>query len=405
MNDPLDQAAEGLYEKLGGRQVVIFGAGVVGEALFHTCREVGIEPACFCDNNSNKAGKTLCGIPILHTPEIVARCARPVFLIAAADIQDVVEQLESMGMKEWFKASQLLKDFRVERYPLSVDPEFAEYVISTCVNCHQAFGSQDTLFLRSVDLVITEKCTLRCRDCSNLMQYYATPRNFSAESVQASLEVLCGAIHSINEVRIIGGEPLVSPLFTRVVRHALDLPQIRKVIIYTNGTICPPEAELAPLRSPKLLFLITHYERLSRKTQELFRRLNDLGIESVARDARGWTDCALIEQHGRTVEENLGLFQLCCAKNLLTILDGVLYRCPFAANATNLQAIPAESSDVVRLMDEMGERKDQDQVRRQILGLLSRKAPLAACDYCLGRPYGAPEIPPAVQTARPLPLP
>ena len=37
--------------KKAGVPVIIFGAAIVGEVLFHACRDEGIEVECFCDNN------------------------------------------------------------------------------------------------------------------------------------------------------------------------------------------------------------------------------------------------------------------------------------------------------------------------------------------------------------------
>ena len=42
--------------------------------------------------------------------------------------------------------------------------------------------------LNSLDLVLTEKCTLKCVDCSNLMQYYAKPIDEDFEILTNSLK-------------------------------------------------------------------------------------------------------------------------------------------------------------------------------------------------------------------------
>ena len=62
MVDPSESDSRRFFSKIQGtsHQVVIFGAGVAGEALFHVCRGFDIEAACFCDNNTNKTGKLLC---------------------------------------------------------------------------------------------------------------------------------------------------------------------------------------------------------------------------------------------------------------------------------------------------------------------------------------------------------
>ena len=54
----------------------------------------------------------------------------------------------------------------------------------------------------------------------------------------------------------------------------------------------------------------------------------------------------------RFEEENKIKFTNCCNSEVLSILHGKFYRCPFSANAHNLKAIPENKSDVVDLCDE-----------------------------------------------------
>ena len=77
--------------------VIIFGAGIVGEVLYRACCNAGIKIECFCDNNLNKTKKSLYDIPVVYTPGLKTKCKDAIFLISAADIKDVVEQLLSFG--------------------------------------------------------------------------------------------------------------------------------------------------------------------------------------------------------------------------------------------------------------------------------------------------------------------
>ena len=52
--------------------------------------------------------------------------------------------------------------------------------------------------LISLDVVITECCTLRCRNCANLMQYYHNPENTDAdETIAAAEDYNGGYVHTI----------------------------------------------------------------------------------------------------------------------------------------------------------------------------------------------------------------
>ena len=75
-----------------------------------------------------------------------------------------------------------------------------------------------------------------------------------------------------------------------------------------------------------------------------------------------WMDCGKIERHGRTAEENKAVEDRCCAKNLATLSNGTLYKCPFAANLSRIRGVEENS-----------------------------------CDYCTGRDRTVPIIEPARQ--------
>lgn len=381
--------------------VIIFGAGVVGEALYHACVKKGIKVECFCDNNVNKAKSPLCCRPVLPAGDLKSKYKDALFLISAADIQDVLKQLGDLGYSQWHPASLLLKDFDLYQYSLSAPAEFVEYAVSTCILCQDSYLNQDKLFLRSVDLIITERCSLKCRDCSNLMQYYAKPVNCDTDKLMLEIERFCGMVDEINEFRVIGGEPLMNKDFYLIMRRLIEEPKARKIVVYTNGTIAPDQGQARLLKSKKVLFIITDYGKLSRKLGELVNLLKQNKIAYYAQKARGWTDCASLMEHHRSRQEQKEVFRNCCAKNTLTLSDGKLYRCPFSANSSRLKAVLDCESDYINIL-ELAEIKDKASVKNKIKGFLMGKEFLRACDYCNGRPFTAAEITPAIQIARPL---
>ena len=132
--------------KREGIPVIIFGAGIVGEALFHACRNAGIKVECFCDNNSNKTKSSKCNIEVIHTPNLKTKCKDANFIISAADIKDVVDQLHVLGYSKWYACSLLLRDFDVSQYQFSAPMDFVEYAVATCLLCHNSYLTPDKLF-------------------------------------------------------------------------------------------------------------------------------------------------------------------------------------------------------------------------------------------------------------------
>ena len=92
-------------------------------------------------------------------------------------------------------------------------------------------------------------------------------------------------------------------------------------------------------------------------------------------------------------------FNNCCNSDLLSLLHGKLYRCPFSANGVNIKAFPDDKSDVVDLIDE---NISLIELKEMIKYLTFDKKYLTACSYCNGRDYRTEPITAAVQTKKPL---
>ena len=378
-----------------GDPIVIFGASVACEAVLCWCADNLIKVAAVCDNNKNKQGKDICGIKIISPENLPLLYPDARIIICVNDIADIVEQLGKLGCKNYIPGGDILRGIDISRYSYSRPRSFAAYVADTCILAHDSFKNPGKVFIRSVDIVITERCSLHCRDCSNLMQYYRKPQNYDKQSVLDDIERLCSLCEEINEFRIIGGEPLMNPDWHEIVSYAAKEKNVHKIVIYTNGTILPDVEKLRCAANSKCLWLITDYGDLSRNIDGLCDRLDSLKIAYVRTPAANWSDCSSISFHRRNADESQKLFDSCCVKNSFTLMRGNLYRCPFSANADILQAIPES------LCDRLNIRADHTD-RAGLRSFILRNQPLVACNYCSGRPWGAPVIPPALQyTERP----
>lgn len=374
--------------------IVIFGAGIVGEVLYHACCRAGMKVECFCDNNINKTKKLLCNIEVVHTPSLRTKYKDAIFLISASDMKDVVDQLRNLEYSRWYSCNLLLQDFDIYRYEFSAPMEFVDYAVATAILCHDNYLSPDKLFLRSIDIIITERCSLKCRDCSNLMRYYKHPKDCDTKELMKDIDKFCTLVDEINEFRVLGGEPFMNKEAHIIIKRLIDEPKAKKAVIYTNGTIVPREEQIEYFRNNKVLFIITDYGELSRNLNTLTQKLSVNNIAFYVQKARGWTDCAKIRRHYRNIEQQREIFGNCCAKNTITLSKGKLYRCPFSANAARLHAVPDFNNDYVNIFDDA---IDINEMKEKIRRFLFKKDFLEVCDYCNGRSFGDPEIKPAVQ--------
>ena len=44
--------------------------------------------------------------------------------------------------------------------------------------------------MRSIDLMITTRCSLKCESCSNLMQYFESPQNYEHIPILNALKII-----------------------------------------------------------------------------------------------------------------------------------------------------------------------------------------------------------------------
>jgi len=248
---------------------IIFGAGVVGKVITRHLLDNNIAVNYICDNNIEKDGEEIFGVKVIHSGDLIQFSPNDIFYIAVADIEDIVKQLHALGFDDWISASEVLNNADIDYESVVESYEFVDYAVNSCKLCHDNYATPEKIFFRSVDLVITEKCSLKCKDCSNLMQYYTTPVNYGIDELSPMLDLFLSSVDEINEFRVIGGEPFVNKDIGQILIKIMDSDKVRRVVIYTNGTIIPRPHLIPILKDKKVLMLITDYGDLSKNTDKL----------------------------------------------------------------------------------------------------------------------------------------
>ena len=81
--------------------VVLFGAGSAGKELSAALQLHGVNPTCFCDNNSSRSGQLYCGLPIISLPELILAHKGSLILITTGTYAvEVKAQLVDLGFDE-----------------------------------------------------------------------------------------------------------------------------------------------------------------------------------------------------------------------------------------------------------------------------------------------------------------
>ncbi len=367
--------------KKDGPPIIIVAAVHEAEAIANVCKENNIIISAICDSEKRKSEKPFFGIDVVHTPTLPKCYPKARFIIASQHVQECIDQLQDLGYEEFYSPLELLKDYDVNKYQHRVSQSYMLSRLSVCKKSHQFYFDESKTYMRSLDIMVTTKCSLKCRNCSNLMQYYVDPKNTTLENIITALDVLNENVDYISEFRVIGGEPLMNKDWANVVNRISDQNKEAKIFIYTNATIPPKDEQLESFQGKNVNFTITDYGKLSRNIDNMINKLTKYNISFDRQPAEDWVDCSSIKHHKRSNEQLKEVFKQCCVKYIYTLLHGKLYRCPFIANAANLNAIPDNPANYVNLLSK------NHNVKQEIRRLVKVAKFFPACDFCDGRPY------------------
>ncbi|MBP3079846.1 4Fe-4S cluster-binding domain-containing protein [Streptomyces sp. CHA1] len=385
------------------RPVVLFGAGDIGVLAHHVLTRLGVAVTCFADGRVSKQGTVLRGLPVRPVADLAELADEAYVFLCGNYLKTMTDRVRGAGFTRIQDCVDLLDGFDFSdsgadtgMSPVLMERKAALHKRETRKDREHA---EDTLILKYLDVVVTEACSMKCQDCSNLMQYYTKPRHSDLDLLESAVDRIMDSVDGIYEFRVLGGEPFVNPRVHRVIEKLTAYEVVEKVVVYTNGTIVPRGANLECLRDEKVVVEITNYGEHSKKLDALEETLTAEGVTHFSK-IPVWTDSGRIRYVERSAEVLDDMFRNCCVNDIVTLLNGKLYRCPFSANAHNLKAVPDAPDDVIDLTGDLS----GTELREQIRALYARDTHLTACGSCAGRDYRTPQIEPAIQTRRPLPL-
>ena len=405
--------------------LVIYGAGTIGRLTLEALIEKNVKVNFFCDSDVKKKNTAIDNIKILSPDELDKLDKNTNIFVAAHYFSSIVPLLQNKGFKNLFKSTDLLESIDIEKIKLvEIKRQAKEYErtgtgfegkvddltplkLDRVISFYNEMGRKEDyikdgkLSLKTIDIQITEKCSLKCKDCSNLMQYYERPKDSDLELLFKSIDRFMECVDGLDEFRVLGGDPFMNKELYKIVNKLVTYEKCKKVAVYTNARIIPKGENLECLRHEKVLLDITNYGESSSAHLKLIDLAKKEKLKYSSFRCTTWQDCGRIMPFADKSEKDLEfMFQNCCNSDLISLLHGKLYRCPFSANGVNLKAIPQKADEEVDLLNE---KLSTEELREQIKRLCYEKKYLTACSYCNGRDYTSVDIPSALQTKQPLP--
>ena len=241
------------------------------------------------------------------------------------------------------------------------------------------------LILPRLVVIVTTKCTLRCRHCSNLMPHYEHPWDLDIRAWRADMRQLFSIVDGIVDINVLGGEPFLYPWLAEVLEELLGNEKIRSIDITTNATKIPQQRVLQLLGDPKITVEISDYGRIDLLSQ-FIQAMDRYHVRLHIAVNMKWVDCGGCSPRNRDRLTLREIYQSCNAGLLCKALfKGKIFDCPRAAHLFDLGYAPNIAyADIYRCTKEE-------------LRLFWTKEDTMACDYCDMEGKEKTYVEPAVQ--------
>lgn len=376
------------------KPIIVYGASVYGELAYIALQQMGLSPDCYCDKSEDR--KEYFGVKVISPKELDNYRDANIIIASADFFHEIKKMLEEKECNNLFDMVEMLgMELPKERLSNRALEMYAnrQYYIDIVRN-----QSETQLIFNRIQYVVSERCSLRCKDCSHLMPYYKQPQDIDLDLYKPAFDLLLEQTDNIAELRILGGEPFMNRNMDKVIEWYHDSNKIRSISVYTNGTIVPNENILSALQRDKVKVHISNYKVNELKIEQLVKVFDEHHIQYFVRAYDAWQDAGGVEFRNYSEEQKKAIFSVCFERNGYTFLKGRLYRCPREAHAMNLKAMPDVKEDYVDLIHWTG---SNEELVKQLKSLQERSW-LEGCNYCSGPDNHTQSIPAARQISQPI---
>lgn len=387
-----DRFTKSFTEKIYNKdsELIVYGASVYGEIAFYTLQTLDITPDFFCDRAIEK--EYYFGVKVIRPHEISAHKEAMIIIASSDYFQEIRKQLSNAGCKNLYNMNYLL-DIKIDADILSARAADFYDKKEAYIDIANSEDSDEYLNFPRVQFVVTSACSLKCKDCISLMQYYEKPTNSNIELYKAGFDRLVDCVSKIFDLRILGGEPFVNRDMYKIIEWYHESDKIKMISVFTNGTILPDENCINQLKREKVRVHISDYGFNREKIKKLEVLLDKNNVRYYVQPYDFWQDSGNLLKRNYTEEKKIYLFERCYERECFSYFNGRLYHCPRAAHGINLGAMPDIKEEYVDFMDN---RITHNEVLKQ-LKFQRNRSYIDACDYCDGADSHKLKIEPAIQ--------
>lgn len=383
---------ENFLKEARNKKVICFGAGNIFKQFLEESENLGIDIECVIDNDVNKQGNciTFCHKTIyIQSPDFLRRYKENyILLITSNAVSEIKKQLFGRGGVINYIFVFPFSDI----YPKSVEErKNIRLVMPAEKMMYQYFEEfhlnekqkqywmekikdkcKDGMVIPYMTALITSSCTLRCRDCNNLIPLFIRGNFVLAEKVLQDVNRVCDAIDYCICMNITGGEPFLHRDLNQIINGITSNDKIAFVEVITNGTLLPTQEVIKSLKNEKVIVKISEYQGYTQtaKLTELFKME---GIRFLVKDNLQWVDSGGVERRNKEYEQIKYEYLSCWSgKFCKSIYNGRVYACARAAFLHEL-GVSNHPSDYLDI--------DKSDLRERLLDFYLQEY-VDACDFC-----------------------
>lgn len=356
-----------ILEFLGNpkNEFYLWGIGETGQTFYKKYKD-HIKIKGFIDSNA-VPGQTLFDLPVYPASQfkfsedtkIIITIITPVY------VKEVTDTLLKYGLTEHI---HFIKSPRAEQ---GINYLFAQKI-----------------YLSVLELIITSRCTLNCRDCIQLTPQYSKTVFCTLDEIKQQVDMIFQTVDFCNEFHIVGGEPLLHADLDKIITYVYTnyKDKFSYLCVVTNGTILPSEQLLNTLKKSDTHVEISDYSvsfdaDKKQKMQIIIDMLSEANVPFVIRKWATWVD---FNGDGKphSDEEIIQTMENClCALRVFYMAGGRLYTCTRYGAAEHFGLIPRQEGNSLKLLGDNPPSKKE--ILEWCMGICETGY-LPCCKLCTG---------------------
>lgn len=417
-----EQVLNSIRKQLYAKKIVLYGAGAIGNTLKTILDKLNIKVEFFVDKKHEEIIE-IDGIPV-REPQKLKEINDRGYLIIICVASDVIlhyrEEIH-MVLEKYCPLADIVESGRqlayiLKYYLCSKEVENGKKLdLIECINCgYETRGCEicenylrrknctlpdETVYKKRkfehfFGYILGNYCTLRCKNCNEMIPYYKERSFVDKEEVLKDCKHLIASCTFLPFMELVGGEPFLYPELEELVSELLKIKNLGYIKIFTNGTVIPEDSLCQLLKNERIVINLSNYtgavtgELLSciYKTRE---KLEQAGISYISSYAKTWLDFNF-NNKGESKEELQYNFSNCNSANCHRLYRGILYHCHHQYAGIRLEKLSKNETDVIHI------HKYTIEELRKKCDAFEELSYIEACAYC-NWPFDVKEVPAAEQ--------